>query len=98
MTGLGEQETRDKVALMRGWLERYRAGAVRLRGVDWFAWATAGGCNALALSGDCGAAEVLVTPRCAYILTDEIEVERLRREQVHASWTWQVSPWTHPEL
>jgi len=36
-----EQEIAHKLAQMRRWLEQEGAGALRLRGVDWFAWATA---------------------------------------------------------
>jgi Xaa-Pro aminopeptidase len=98
MTMPGEQETRSKLAILRGWLEQYGARAIRLRGVDWFAWATAGASNAVLLAAECGVAEVLVTPDAAYVLTDEIEVERLKREEVLANWTWQVVPWAQHEL
>ena len=98
MTLLGEHETRDKLARMRVWLHRHDAGALRLRGVDWFAWATAGGSNAVLLAAEGGVAEVLVTPDAAYLLTDRIEAARLRREEVAGPWTWQVVPWTQHEL
>jgi Xaa-Pro aminopeptidase len=98
MTMPGEQETRAKLALMRGWIEQAGARALRLRGVDWFAWATAGGSSAVLLTAECGVAEVLVTPDAAYLLTDEIEAERLKREEVLANWTWQLTPWAQHEL
>lgn len=93
-----ELEIAHKVAQMRGWLEQEKAGALRLRGVDWFAWATAGASGSASQSAECGCAEVLVTRDAAYILTDEAEVQRLRHEEVRGSWTWQVTPWMQPRL
>ena len=93
-----ELEVAHKLAQMRGWLEQERAGAVRLRGVDWFAWATAGASNSHSHTAECGCAEVLVTRDAAYILTDEAEAMRMREEEVRGPWTWQVSPWMQPQL
>lgn len=93
-----ELEVAHKLTQMRGWLEQERAGAVRLRGVDWFAWATAGASNSHSHTAECGCAEVLVTRDAAYILTDEAEAMRMREEEVRGPWTWQVSPWMQPQL
>ncbi|KAB8058994.1 peptidase M24 [Janthinobacterium sp. FT14W] len=93
-----ELEVAHKLAQMRGWLEDQHAGAVRLRGVDWFAWATAGASNSHNQTAECGCAEVLVTRGAAYILTDEAEAMRMREEEVRGPWTWQVSPWMQPQL
>ena len=93
-----ELEIAHKLAQMRGWLEQERAGALRLRGVDWFAWATAGASGSTCQAAECGCAEVLVTRDAAYILTDAAEAERLRDEEVRGSWTWQVTPWMQPRL
>ncbi|CDG84843.1 M24 family metallopeptidase [Janthinobacterium agaricidamnosum] len=98
MSRLATQEIRHKLARMRGWLEQYGAGAVRLRGAGWFAWATAGASNTVMLSADAGVAEVLVTPDAAYILTDDAEAARLRDEEVAGEWTWQLAPWAQHEL
>lgn len=93
-----ELEVAHKLAQMRGWLEQEHAGAVRLRGVDWFAWATAGASNSHCHTAECGCAEVLVTRDAAYILTDEAEAPRMRAEEVRGPWTWQVAPWMQPQL
>ena len=93
-----ELEVAHKLARMRGWLEQERAGAVRLRGADWFAWATAGASNSQGQMAGCGCAEVLVTRDGAYILTDESMAPRLREEEVRGPWAWQVSPWMQPQL
>ncbi len=81
-------EAAAKLALARRWLAAAGAGALRLRGDDWFAWITAGGS---------GAAEVLVTAGDACILTDEIEAGRLRDEEVPPGFSFHVTPWTDTE-
>jgi Xaa-Pro aminopeptidase len=47
---------------------------------------------------DTGIAEVLVTPGDACVLTDQIEGERLRLEEVPAGFSFHVEPWAEPEL
>ena len=91
-------EVADKVALLRAALAETGAGAIRLRGVDWFAWATAGGDASVLLAADCGVAEVLVTRDEAVILTDAIDAERLRLEQVPPGFTFHIAPWAETEL
>ena len=93
-----ELEVAHKLVQMRGWLEQQHAGAIRLRGADWFAWATAGASNSQCHASDLGCAEVLVTRAAAYILTDEASAPRLRDEEVRGPWIWQVSPWMLPQL
>ena len=91
-------EVADKLALLRSHLAAANAGALRLRGVDWFAWITAGGSSAVLHTTEHGVAEVLVTPEEACILTDAIEVERLRAEEVPDGFTFHAEPWAEPEL
>ena len=91
-------EVAVKLAVVRQWLSTQSAAAVRLRGVDWFAWATAGGSSAVLLAADAGVAEVLVTRDDACILTSEIEAERLRDEEVPPGFTFHVAPWADPDL
>jgi Xaa-Pro aminopeptidase len=91
-------EVADKLALLRAALAETGATAVRLRGTDWFAWATAGGDASVLLAADCGVAEVLVTREDAVVLTDAVEAERLRLEQVPAGFTFHIAPWAETEL
>jgi len=90
-------EAGAKLAAMRRWLGDSGAGAIRLRGIDWFAWATAGGSSAVLHTAEVGVAEVLVTATEACIMTDEIEAARLRDEEVPAGFTFHVTPWADPE-
>lgn len=93
-------EVTQKLAWMRQALTETGAAAVRLRGIDWFAWATAGASNIVLLAAETGVAEVLVTPTAAWILTDEIEAPRLRDEEIPPiadCYALQVFPWAEPE-
>jgi Xaa-Pro aminopeptidase len=91
-------EVAGKLAMLRAALDLSGAGAIRLRGTDWFAWVTAGGSNAVLLAADTGVAEVLVTREEACVLTDEIEAARLREEEVPDGFTFHIAPWAELEL
>jgi Xaa-Pro aminopeptidase len=75
-------ELRAKRDLLGAALERHGLAAIRLRGQDWFAWATCGGSNAVLMATDAGIAEVLVTRAGTRVLTNVIEGVRLRAEEV----------------
>jgi hypothetical protein len=89
-------ELETKLALLRAHLDRHGLGALRLRGVDWFSWATCGGSSVVLLAAESGVAEVLVTARGAWALTDTIEAARLREEELPAGLPVQAHPWTAP--
>ncbi len=76
--------------------EFYLAG-VRLRGVDWFSWATDGGDSAVIFSSEIGIAEVLITPDRAYVLTNDIERDRLVEEEVPEAYAVKAFPWENLE-
>ena len=86
-------EIEKKLDIMRECLRRTGAAMLRLRGTDWFAWASAGGSNTVLLAAETGVAEIAVTATHAYVLTDEIEAQRLQDEEVPTGYEWQVSPW-----
>src|SRR6185295_13523279 len=75
-------ELSAKLAAVRAALNGSTAVATRLRGVDWFAWATCGGSNVVILTTETGVAEVFVTLDGAWILTDEIEAGRREAEEI----------------
>lgn len=87
------QEVADKLEFLRNALAETGATAVRLRGTDWFAWATAGGENTVLLAAETGVAEVLVSADGAWILTDEIEAQRFVDEELPADFKLYVNPW-----
>ncbi|ATB41451.1 peptidase M24 [Cystobacter fuscus] len=86
-------ELETKLSRVRAVLEKHGLGAVRLRGVDWFAWATCGGSNVVLLSTDVGVAEVLITRDGAWVLTDAIEAARMEEEEVPPGLTVWSGPW-----
>lgn len=92
------EEVSSKLELMRNVLHETGAAGIRLRGTDWFAWATAGGSNTVLLAAETGVAEVLVTATDAWVLTDEIEAQRLKNEQLPnglegSPYQLSINPW-----
>ncbi|MBN3881399.1 MULTISPECIES: M24 family metallopeptidase [unclassified Nostoc] len=89
------EEVSKKLELIRETLREteVQVQGVRLRGTDWFAWATAGASNTVLLTAETGVAEVLVTTEDAWVLTDEIEAQRLKDEELPANFKVYVNPW-----
>jgi Xaa-Pro aminopeptidase len=87
------EEVSAKLELMRQTLAETETQAIRLRGTDWFAWATAGASHTVLLTSETGVAEVLVTTQDAWILTDEIEAQRLKDEELPPNFQVHISPW-----
>ena len=75
-------EIAQKLEWMRQALTETGAAGIRLRGTDWFSWATAGASHTVLLAAETGVAEVLVTLDHAWILTNEIEAQRFRDEEL----------------
>lgn len=89
-------EIDQKLATMRQILARQGMAGFLLRGTDWFAWATGGSSNTVLLAAETGVAEVLVTLRDAYILTDSIEAERFLNEEAASPYLVWSAPWQDP--
>lgn len=70
--------------------------AVRLRGIDWFAWITAGGSSAVLLAAETGVAEVVVTDSDAWVVTDTIEAGRLQQEELPDGISIHACRWAYP--
>jgi Xaa-Pro aminopeptidase len=87
------EEVSKKLELIRQTLRETEVQGVRLRGTDWFAWATAGASNTVLLTAETGVAEVLVTTEDAWVLTDEIEAQRLKAEELPVNFKVHVNPW-----
>ncbi len=89
-------ELETKLARARSVLEQHGLGAVRLRGIDWFGWATCGGSSVVLLAAEVGVAEVLITRDGAWVLTDAIEADRMKEEEVPRGLEVWSCPWTDP--
>jgi Xaa-Pro aminopeptidase len=87
------EEVYKKLELIRQTLSITEVEGVRLRGADWFAWATGGASNTVLLTAETGVAEVLVTGQDAWILTDEIEAQRLQDEELPTNFKLHINPW-----
>jgi Xaa-Pro aminopeptidase len=81
---------------MRQILEFDNLGALRLRGADWFAWATSGGSSIVDSSSERGVAEVLVTADHALVLADRIDGRRIADEQLPSGFELVETPWARP--
>jgi Xaa-Pro aminopeptidase len=90
-------ELEAKGAILRGALERHGLGGIRLRGQDWFAWATCGGSNAVLLASERGIAEVLASRNGIQVVTTAIEADRLRDEELPAGLAVVPFDWARPE-
>lgn len=86
-------EVAAKLELIRQVLVTTDVVGARFKGIDWFAWVTAGAGSAVLLTAEMGVAEVLVTAQDAWVLTDEIEAGRLQDEELPANFRLQVNPW-----
>jgi Xaa-Pro aminopeptidase len=91
------EEVGIKLATARVALAAADLGAIRLRGVDWFSWATAGGSSTVILTAETGIAEVLITASSAFVLTTAIEVERLAKEELPPGFELISVPWADTE-
>ena len=87
------QEVDRKLEFICKTLTETKAIALRLRGTDWFAWATAGGSNTVLLTAETGVAEILITADTAWVLTDEIEAQRLQDEEIPDNFQMHIYPW-----
>ena len=86
-------EVDSKLEFIRQALSETGARSLRLRGTDWFAWATAGGSHTVLLTAETGVAELLITAETAWVLTDEIEAQRLQDEELPANFQMHIYPW-----
>lgn len=89
-------ETSVKLATVRSALAANGLTAARLRGSDWFAWICGGGSSVVLMTQEAGVAEVLITARDAWVLTDTIEAERLAAEEVPVELPIWSHPWATP--
>lgn len=87
------QEVQEKLALIREAMRVAGAAHCRLRGTDFFAWVTAGASNTVLLSAETGVAEVVVHASEAFVLTDQIEAQRLQDEELHGVLPVRAVPW-----
>jgi antitoxin VapB len=84
-----------KLGRMRDLLHAHSLDALLLQRVDNFAWATCGAASHVNLAASLGATSLLITPSGRYVLTDNIEAQRLEQEErlPEQGWEFRISPW-----
>lgn len=91
--GSQRTEVLAKLERFRSLMKAHSIPAVRLKSVDWFAWATAGGSSVVIYTAEVGVAEVFITETRAWVLTNQIEKDRLASEQVPNEYEIVAFPW-----
>ena len=86
-------ELESKLAAVRDALTANQLSGVRLRGADWFAWATCGGSSVVDTSAERGVAEVLITDERAVVLADRIDGRRIADEERNPGFEMISTPW-----
>ncbi len=88
-------EIDEKVERVRRLLADRKLGAIRLRRVSSFAWATGGADSAINTATDFGVAELIVTRDRRYLVTSNIEAPRFEAEDrlVEQGWEPSVAGW-----
>jgi Xaa-Pro aminopeptidase len=87
-------EVADKVAQVRDLLRREGAVAMAVGRVSNFAWLSAGGRSFIPVTGDVGAAWVVVSADRVVVCTSNIEAARLAEEELDGlDWEVQARPW-----
>lgn len=94
---LRHTELEPKLQTMRSALGSDGLGGLRLRGHDWFAWATCGGSNSVLWTSELGVAELLVTETGAFVLADAIDAARLEQEELPDGLELIELPWAEPD-
>lgn len=92
------KEVQHKLQMVRSILKQRKLSAIRLRGSDWFSWATAGGSNVVLSTSETGIAEVFITESNAWVLTNAIEAVRLRDEEIPIDYQIWERPWANENL
>ena len=92
-------EIQTKILLLRSLLDKHDVGALLLRRVSSFAWATCGAASYVNTATSEGPSSLLITPDHLYLITSNIEAPRLEQEEKLADqgWEFQVSPWDDPQ-
>jgi len=89
------REVEHKLGAVRAWLDERGLDAVLFGSQDWFAWITAGGRGEISTGERSGIASVLVMRDDAFVITTNIELERLLDEEVprELPFTGVERPW-----
>ncbi len=90
-----ESESSVKLDRLRSMLERRGVDSILLRQASNFAWLTCGAASYVNTASTYGAASLLITAAGRYVITDNIEATRLKREErlEQQGWELHIAPW-----
>ncbi len=88
----------QKQQVMQALMEEHGLDALLLSRASSFAWATDGSSSYINTASSFGEASLLITNRGKYLITNNIEAERLDHEEhlKEQGWQFQVAPWWQP--
>jgi antitoxin VapB len=92
-------EFSQKQENLRALLEKHSLGAILLQRASSFAWATCGAASYVNTASSFGAASLLVTRDGHHLITNNIEITRLEKEEklTYQGWEFHVAPWYHKQ-
>jgi Xaa-Pro dipeptidase len=91
-----QKEFNLKIERIRQWLNKKGWKGVALSTQALFAWATAGGDNHVNQASDYGIATVLITPETVTVLSNNIEIPRLKAEEFDGIDASKIEFWSCP--
>jgi Xaa-Pro aminopeptidase len=91
-------EFKRRLQTIRTFLNQHQLDALLLQRISSFAWATCGAASYINIAASQGTAVLLITANQHYLLTDNIEAERLAQEENLAAQGWEfvVHNWYEP--
>lgn len=92
-------EFNEKQEKIQALLAAHELDALLLKNVSSFGWATCGGASYVNTAATDGVALLLFTPAGRYVITNNIEANRLEQEEglKGQGWTFRVGPWHEAE-
>jgi antitoxin VapB len=84
-----QNELNFKTKRIQCLLDQHSLDALLLRRVSSFAWATCGAASYVNIGASEGASSLLITPNERYLITNNIEVSRLEKEEKLAEQGWE---------
>ena len=88
-----EEDVSKKIALVRQYIDKRQVDGVLLSKIDNFAWITSGARSYITLNDTHGCASILITKEDAYVISKNIETQRLQNEELPDNFTILEYPW-----
>ena len=88
-------ELKIKIEKIKDLLAEKKLDALLLQRVSSFAWATCGADSHINTASSEGESSLLITPQNKFIITTDVEIPRLEKEEglLNLGWDFKVFPW-----